>query len=178
MLKKISAATSIILLVSCVAVAFQTDKAWPTFDSPEGRFSVLMPTKPTVETKDIDSAVGKLTMYAYSSSSSVGYFMVSFGDYPREAVDAAQREAVLDGVRGGVLKGLEAEIISDEKITFEGYPGREFKAKRTLEGNEIVFNWKIVLVGRRLYQLAAATSKDNAGSPEIAKFLTSFKLPK
>lgn len=178
MLKRFSAATSIIVLVSYLAVAFQTDSAWPTFDSPEGRFSVLLPTKPKVEVKDIDSAVGKLTMYTYASSNNVGYFMVSFGDYQNEAKDITQRESVLDGVRGGVVKGLEAEIISENKITFDGYPGREFKAKRTVDKSEVIFNWKIVLVGRRLYQLAVVTTTADAASPDIAKFLTSFKLPK
>jgi hypothetical protein len=176
MLKKISVATLIIVLVSSVAVAFQTDQAWPTFDSPEGRFSVVLPTKPTVEVKDIDSAVGKLTMYAYSSSNNVAYFMVSFGDYPKDPTDAAQKETVLDGVRSGVVKGLEGTLLSETKITIDGHPGRAFKAKRIVEGSEMVFNWKIYLVGRRLYQMAVATTTPNAESPDVGRFLASFKL--
>jgi hypothetical protein len=165
-----------ILFVCCIATAFQTQSTWTTFESPEGRFSIVLPSQPKIETREVDSALGKLTMYSYSSSNNVGHYMVSFGDYPKEATDDAQREAQLDGVRGGVLKGLQAEILSENKITLNGYPGREFKAKRTVDGVEVVFNWKILLVGRRLYQVAAVTSSADSNSPDIAKFASSFHL--
>ena len=105
MLKKACATSIVILLLGTLAFGLQEAEAWPTFNSPEGRFSVVMPTKPNVEVKDVDSPVGKLTLYTYSSLTSAAYFIASFGDYPKETTDAAQREAVLDGVRDGVLRG-------------------------------------------------------------------------
>lgn len=176
MMRKIPAAILFAILLFIVAPKVQSQTEWPTFDSPEGKFSVLLPTKPTVEVKEIDSAIGKLTMYAYASENNLGYFLVSFGDYPKEPVDAAQKESVLDGVRSGVVKGLEGTLQSETKITLDGHPGRAFTAKRSVEGSEVVFNWKIYLVGRRLYQLAAATTTANAEAADVGKFLTSFKL--
>lgn len=177
MLRKTPAAVFVLVLM-CSAAAFQTPNTWTTFDSPEGRFSILTPSKPTVEVKEIDSAVGKLTMYAYSSSNEIGYFMISFGDYPNAPTDAAQALKVLEGVRSGVVKGLQGELTSDDSVAFDGYPGREFKAKRVVENSEVIFRWKIVLVGRRLYQVAAATTPGQAESPELAKFFSSFQLKK
>lgn len=176
MLNKSFSATILIVLLSALAYGLQETVTWPAFDSPEGRFSVVMPTKPAPEVKDVDSAVGKLTLYTYQSSSKGAHFMVSFGDYPTETTDAAQMERVLDGVRQGVLKGLNAELISENRITMKGHPGREFKARRTMEGSEVVFSWKMLLRGRRLYQLAAVTAKADAESPDISRFLTSFQL--
>ncbi len=166
------------LVLMCFAATAQTGDTWTTFESPEGRFSILTPSKPTVEVKEIDSAVGKLTMYAYSSAGKTGYFMISFGDYPKEPSDAAQTVKVLEGVRSGVVKGLQGELTSDESVPFDGYPGREFKAKRVVDNSEVIFRWKIVLVGRRLYQVAAATTPGQADSAEIAKFFSSFQLKK
>ena len=102
--------------------------------------------------------------------------MLSYADYPNEASSVTQQEAVLDGVRGGVLKGLEAELMSETKVTLNGHPGREFRAKKLSEGSEVVFSWRILLVGRRLYQMGVVTTKADAESADIQKFFTSFQL--
>jgi hypothetical protein len=186
MLKKLRVVPIIVLLLAPIASAFQETAPWRTFNSPEGKFSVLMPTGPKVEVQDVDSVVGKLTLYSYASSSKAAYLMVAYGDYPREPTDAANAEQVLDGVREGVLKGIGGEKISENKIVLTGransgaalidYPGREFTGRKIHEGSEVVFSWRIYLVGRRLYQLAAITNKADATSPDVPKFLTSFQL--
>jgi hypothetical protein len=175
MLKKTSAALLIVLACCAIAFGFQLPSDWVSFNSSDGRFSVGMPKKPEENVRDIDSAVGKLQLHTFPSSSAIGYFMVSYGDYPNEPA-ADRREPVLDGVRDGVISGLEGELISETKISINGYPGRELLAKKTIESSETTFNWRIYLVGRRVYQVAAATKKADSTSPEIAKFLNSFRL--
>src|SRR5882672_5376844 len=170
-----------------VAGAFQQTVPWRTFSSAEGKFSLLMPIEPKVEVQDVDSSVGKLTMYSYTSSTSTAYLMASYGDYPNEPVDADHIEQVLDGVQSGVLGSIAGEKLSGNKIVLKGraisgaapveYPGREFTGKKMQDGgSEIFFSWRVYLVGRRLYPLAVVTNKANAASPDVAKFLTSFQL--
>jgi len=179
-LKKASAfAALLVLLTWANASAQQPPAPWEKFNSPEGRFNVLMPTKPSVEVKEVESALGKLTLYAYSSSNNRGYFLASFGDYPTEPKDAANVETVLEAVQAGVLKGLELEASGPaKKISLSGFPGREFSAKKEMQGMKVVFNWRIYLAGRRLYQLAVVTQDTAVPSPEIGKFLTSFNITK
>lgn len=184
--KKIRFVPIVVLLVTSLASAFQEPEPWRTFNSPEGKFSLLMPTEPKVKVQEVDSAVGKLTLYTYASSNKVAYMMASYGDYPKEPADAANAEKVLDDVREGVLKSIGGEVISGNKIVLKGrasagaavleYPGREFAAKKTGQDSEVVYNWRVYLVGRRLYQLAAVTNKADAASPDVPKFLTSFQL--
>lgn len=186
MFKKVRVASIVILLLAPIVSAFQEVAPWQTFKSPEGKFSILMPTDPKVEVQDVDSVVGKLTLYSYSASSKAAYLMASYGDYPNEPTDAANAEKVLDGVRGGVLESIGGEVLSDSRIVLRGpasssgatieYPGREFSGKKIKEGSEIYFSWKVYLVGRRLYQLAVITSKADVTSPDVQKFLTSFQL--
>lgn len=171
-------AACLLLANTIAAGGFQTTMEWMKFTSPEGRFSVMLPSSPKAETKDVDTAVGKLTLYSYETSSRTAYFAVSFADYPREPPDAAGIEATLDGVRDGVLKGIDAELLSEKKISLGGHAGRDFAAKKTVQGTEVVYNWKLCLAGRRLYQLAAVTPKTQAASPEVAKFLSSFLITK
>jgi hypothetical protein len=200
-MKKLCVFTIIVLLLTPIASAFgsvpgflkighysafQETAPWKTFNSAEGKFSVLLPAEPERQVQDLDSVVGKLTMYSYTCLGKAGYLMVSYSDYPREATDAANAEQILDGVVAGVQKSLAGEVIPSNKIVLKGsakndatlveYPGREFTGKKMHEGSEIFYSWKVYLVGRRLYQLAALTNKANATSPDVSKFLTSFQL--
>ncbi len=175
MLKK--APITLLIVIACCAIAFgfQLPSDWVSFNSPEGRFSVGMPNKPADDVKDVDSVVGKLQLHSFTSSNAVAYFMVSYGDYPNEPT-SDRREKVLDGVRDGVVSSLEGVLLSETKTTIDGYPGREFIAKKTVDGDELIFNWHIYLVGPRLYQVAAVAKKSDSTSPEITKFFNSFRL--
>lgn len=174
MIKLLTKASLLIIFLSVVAFG-QQPAPWQKFDSPEGKFNVLLPSQPEVEVKDVDSAIGKLTLYAYSSKNDTSYFQVSYADYSIAPGDE-QIEGVLDGIRRGVMDGLKAELISEKKVSLHSYPGREFIAQKTDEGIDIVFNWKVILVGRRVYQLAVATSPKDSDSADVHKFLSSFDL--
>jgi hypothetical protein len=183
MLKKAHAAALLLALLTCADAfaqqAMGPAAGWEKFNSTDGRFSVHLPGKPAFEAKEVDSPIGKLTLHAYSASNNRGYFLASFGDYPSEPKDAAQIEKVLDSVADGVLKGLGAELISEvKKISLGANSGREFSAKKAEQGMQVVFTWRIYLVGRRLYQLAAVTKESDAKSSEVSKFLTSFDITK
>ena len=180
MLKKAHAAAVLLVLLTCAhAFAQQPPAAWEKFSSPEGRFQILLPKKPALETKEVESPICKLTLYAFSASNDTGYFLASYGDYPVEPKDAAQTESVLDAVQAGVLKGIEAEALPGaKKISLGGFSGRDFSAKKEMQGVKVIFNWRIFLAGRRLYQLAAVTQETATPSPQVAKFFTSFAINK
>lgn len=175
MLKKICSVTIVMLLSSGLVFAQQTVE-WTKVNSPEGRFTVELPSKPETQVRDVDSPMGILKLYVFGGSNGTGQFLISYADYPSEPISGTQPEAVLDGVRGGVLKGLQADLISETRVTLKGHPGREMRAKRILEGSEVVFSWKMFLVGRRLYQMGVVTSTADAESPDIQKFFMSFQL--
>jgi hypothetical protein len=178
MLKKILIAPLLVVLVSTPAFGFQQGALWEKFNSPEGKFNILVPSKPALEVRDVDSSLGKLTLYLYTTSNSSGYFLASYGDYPVAPKDANQAESVLDGVRDGIQTGSKSEIVSEKKISLDSYPGREITTRKTDQGEVVVFKWRIYLVGRRLYENAVGTLQKDSESPEIMKFLTSFDLNK
>src|SRR6266550_6580669 len=173
MLKKASIALLIVIACGAIAFGFQLPGDWVSFNSPEGRFSVGMPNKPAVDVKEVDSVVGKLQLHSFTASNAAAYFMVSYADYPNEPT-SDRRERVLDGVRDGVVSSLEGGLISETKTTIDGYPGREFVAKKAVDGDEVIFTWHTYLVGPRLYQVAAVANKSQSTSPDITKFFNSF----
>ena|SRR5688572_2717082 len=171
--KKIYSFAVITLLCCGFAAVAQQPVEWPKLDSTEGRFRVLMPSK--AEPTASETPLG-VTIHTFSSSNKTGTFMISYADYPNAATSPEHEQTVLDKVRDGVLKGTQAALVSETKLTLNGYPGREMYARKIIDGREMILSWRLLLVGRRLYQMAVGTTKANSESPEIKKFFLSFEL--
>ena len=155
----------------------QADK-WEKFSSPEGKFNILTPSKPKLDVKDVESAQGTLKLYFYGASGTAGFFAASYGDYTLEAKTADEKATVLDGVRNGINKGINGKLVSERKISLYGYPGREIVIDAKLQDTDVIFKWRIFLMGKRLYQIGVGTDVRNSGSPDVDKFLLSFDLDK
>jgi hypothetical protein len=102
--------------------------------------------------------------------------MASFADYPT-APNAERQQPVLDAVRDGVARKMEAKIFEETKISISGNPGREFlMSKVDQNGSDIIYHWRTYLVGPRLYQVAASYYKRDSKSPELLRYFDSFQL--
>lgn len=176
MLKRTYSLLLVMLLCCGFAGAIQQPVEWTKLEPTEGRFRAFLPTKAEPTVSEVNSASGKIPVYTFASSNNTGSFMLSYADYPNAASNPAHEQSVLDGVRDGVLKGTEGTLISESKLTLNGYPGREMKATRMVDGTEMIFSWRLFLVGKRLYQLAVGSSKADSESPDIKKFFASFEL--
>jgi hypothetical protein len=109
MLKKTFAVAILVGLIGSIAFA-QEHTDWTSFTSPEGRFTVLMPTKPELEIKNSDTPQGTLVLHLVSATNDNGYFLVSYNDYPN--LDASNAQAVLETAQKGALESLGGDLIS------------------------------------------------------------------
>jgi hypothetical protein len=171
--KKIYSFAVITLLCCGFAAVAQQPVEWSKLDSSEGRFRALTPSKAE---KTVGETPSGITIHTFSSSNKTGTFMISYADYANAATSPAQEQTVLDKVRDGVLKGTQAALVSETKLTLNGHPGREMQARKIIDGAEMILSWRLFLVGTRLYQLAVGTTKADSESPEIKKFFRSFEL--
>ncbi len=176
MLKRTYSLLLVTFLCCGFAGAIQQQVEWTKLEPSEGRFRAVMPTKAEPTVSEVNSAAGKIPVYTFSSANKIGSFMLSYADYPNAASTPANEQSVLDGVRNGVLRGTKSTLLVETNLTLNGHPGREMKTTRMIEGTEMIFSWRLFLVGRRLYQLAVGTTKADSESPEIKKFFTSFEL--
>jgi len=158
----------------CIAASAQAADQWQTFKSENGKFSVLMPCKPAVEAQEVKSDDGPVKQAFHSCENRTGYFMVTFVDYPK----ASKEKAMLDAYRDNGLKSTGSKVVTEAPLTLDTYPGREIVANGLVDKSEVVFNWRIYLVDKRIYALTAATTKENSKSPDISKFMSSFSLVK
>jgi hypothetical protein len=177
-MKKILTASLVVVFVSTVAFGFQQGAPWKKFSPPAGKFSIIMPSEPTPEVEDVETDVGTMKLHLFSASTSNGYVLASYGDYPSAPADSNEAESVLDGVRDGIVNGSNSELVSENKFSFYSHPARELITKKTDQGEVIVFHCRVYLVGRRLYQLAVGTTQKDSEIPDITKFLISFDLNK
>lgn len=165
----------LVLFVSvllCSGADAQTAK-WQKFSSDEGKFSVMMPCKAEVDVEKPDPEdEDAVEQTFYSCSLESGYFMVTYTDF-KEVIDD---KGMLDAYRDGIAEG--ATIVSEKSITLGSTPGRELVLSKTTDEIEQVFKWRFYLRGHRIYALTVGTEKPRAGSPDMTKFLNSFKIGK
>ncbi|HEY5993606.1 MAG TPA: hypothetical protein VIU46_03300 [Gallionellaceae bacterium] len=128
----------------------------------DGGFTVQMPGKVK------EDAATKGTRMFLSEVDGIG-FLVSYTDFGQR-LKSLSPDQMLDAARNGMVSSKN-KVISEEKINFEGRPGRDL---RLITRNGFHMRLKLVLTETRLYQVGAAAPKDKASSPDIDQFIESF----
>lgn len=167
---------AVIALLSVSALAARGQEFKP-FASSAGKYKALFPG--TVKTAVTDVQAGKDTLKLTLDSVELKgdiTFTVSYIDASEEV---AKRPAGprLEKVRDAI-KGEKGKVHSDKEITVvlgeEKFPGRDV----LLETPNGFLRNRMVIVGRRLYQVMVQGSKEVVTSSSADKFLDSFELTK
>jgi hypothetical protein len=181
------------LFVSFIAVALAgfllkecRQASWNAFESPEGRFSVLMPGTPLKMEQPVeytkfmfDRRTITFHWAGVESSFRGTSFDVGYLDFPEEQTSTAHLFKQLPQFlanRYGIKSSLK--MTKEGPLELDGYAGREFEA--TYSPGEFV-NKDLLVRGRayygnnRLYMLVAVVRKEKS-LPDASKFLDSFRL--
>jgi hypothetical protein len=154
---------------------------WSEYKADDAGFLVLMPSKDVkVESNTASTVAGSINIYMYSVSLSKAYYMVAYNQMDflegADLADSDKNDILESGVEGALNTFPDGEFIYKKNIKLNGHPGMEYRAEGTKNKTEMVIFGKVFLVGTRLYQVMVTTLKDDAGNPNIRKFLDSFKL--
>jgi hypothetical protein len=161
------------MLAMAGVAAADSGAAWKSFSSPEGRFTALFPGTPSQQTQQTPTAAGSIATTLYTVTMADAYFGVVVGDYPPEVV-SKKPDDLLDGARNGAVSQVGGTLLSEDRISSEGFPGREIKITAT-RGTQTMIAWdRMYLVKNRLYQAIVVMSVKNEGSKDVRKFLDSF----
>ncbi|MDO8646811.1 MAG: hypothetical protein Q7R70_00140 [Candidatus Diapherotrites archaeon] len=135
-------------------------------------FSVLMPGTPQLQTQTMNTAIGPVDIKMYVlEKDNLGY-TVGYTSYPEAAVSEKTPDQMLDGARDGAVANVFGTLTSEEILSINGNPAREFTI--TVKGGGI--RARIILVKNKLYMVLVAASKDNIMKKQVGDFLESFKL--
>jgi hypothetical protein len=91
-----------------------------------------------------------------------------------ENIRSKSPDEALESARDGRLRKTEGTVISQRRITAEGYPALEMQANA--RGNSIV-DARIVVAGKRLDMImAVTTARQDREPPTIRRMFESFKI--
>jgi len=129
-----------------------------------------------------DKGIVKMNTYTLQPENDVNViYMSSFTKYPSSFFDDGlitmqSQQNVLDGSVNGAVSNTKGKLISDVKILFNGYQGREIKILVNSSNVDYVIQMKIVLAGFKLYLAQVIYFKENKDNENAKRFFDSLEL--
>jgi hypothetical protein len=162
-----------------------SSEKWETTVVEHANYSISFPGTPSPNFQQVETELGTLDLNMLildgSAIGDVNYlYLVNVTTYPGDRIDSDNEETVEDffiGIIEGASTNVDGELLSEEVITYKGYPGREIKVEYYLEDSEVaLIQMRIYLVKNTTYMLQCMSPIDNPGNKSVKKFMKSFKL--
>jgi hypothetical protein len=163
------------LFISCALVSAQTHDEWIKYDSKEGRYSVLLPSQPTVDSQEATSTSGnKFTQYKATVAGANVVYMIGYFDY------SPPTTFTLDKGRDGMVNAVKGTLLSERAISLSDSPGREIHvAAKDESGSEFVIFARFYDIDHRVYVVQFITTKaGEAADTKANKYFDSFQVVK
>jgi hypothetical protein len=150
---------------------------WLEYSSQEGRFKVLMPAQPTVETKIPPGGQGQGAIHKafVFRDNKRELFQVLYLDFPETSVSNLGPDKLVDILASGVASDAKGTIQERRMVALGEAPGAEVKVSVPNTG---VITARVFLSGGRGYQVIVAMPSAKASSGDVQRFLDSFQLLK
>ena len=167
----------IIAAIGSVLVAHYDEllpRSWQTYSSPDGTFSIDLPGKTSIETRQAPMESGGTMAFHTISVASVGNSAYTLAYVEHENVGEKSPEKALESARDGSLRKAEGTLLTQNRITVQGFPGLDIQARA--RGNTFMDS-RMVVVGNRLYMIMAVAASEQDREPKTLKrIFDSFKL--
>jgi len=165
------------LLISPVLTqGVQSHDEWVKYTSKEGRYSVLVPSQPTVDSQEATSAGGdKFIQYKASVIGAGVVYMIGYFDY------SPGTSFTFDKARDGMIDAVKGILLSEQSINLGGAPGRELRlSTKDSSGAEYLMLARFYDVDRRVYVLQFITAKSSETEFErrANRYFDSFQVVK
>jgi hypothetical protein len=153
-------ATLLLLFSAATAYGIQAEPEWVKFTAPKGLFSLQSPHEPKVE----EPPDGKPEEPPHSRFNDFGDgygFVIEYF----EGLTIGDPEKYLAATSEGVVKTVKGTLTGQDKITLDGYPGREVSLSITANGTDLLVRTRIYIVGTSMFSLSYIWRKD--GDPAV-----------
>src|SRR5262245_13785409 len=162
--------SNLALAAALALAACTAELDWREFTSPEGGFTVMLPSKPARESRELVLAGGKTTMHMVSAHAPEMAFGVGYADLP----PGTPPERAVEEGRAALLKNIGGRVIAERAL--EGVTGFEFEAEGAAEGNPMRLAARVLVAGNRYYQVVLVARAARAGEVDRTLFPGSFRL--
>ncbi len=170
----------------CVSISGAQHEDWVTVKDTVNAYVIAFPETPEKKTQDVSTVKGSIKMDSYmlSTSNDVNIiYMTSFSEYPKSffknGLDTFEAQnKVLSGSVNGAITNTKGKLVSDENITFNGYPGRKVRIEvdNSVTHAVYVIEMKTILAGYNVYLAQTICEKAHVGNARAKKFFDSLEL--
>jgi hypothetical protein len=174
------AVAALLMVITCGAFSCGAPKPAisNTYNSPEGRYTVLFPAKPELSIENAPVTTGEnlvehVAICTDPEAGSWAVYNVTYFDFPTIMGFS------FDESRDGYLKAGNATLQSEKPFQFGAYQGREIRATAKNSGKDLILLAKFILVERRVYLIQFVFPKSfesPRSAEESKKFFDSFAL--
>jgi hypothetical protein len=145
------------------------------FRSDSGRFEVLMPGTPEVESKSRQTLGGRITSTQYSVERDAFEFWVEHHDLPAIAEVLLSSGSILSRAKDDFLDAIHGRERTFVETSLDGHPARTFSFEIPGE-RELVGDGLLTLVGSRLYIVAAVHPRRDPRGGLLDRLLKTFTV--
>jgi hypothetical protein len=188
-MRKCVAAILLLMISASLALSIQQPDEWIKYTSPEGRYSVSLPSQPRVSTQEATTADGQKFPQYLASVVEPGdvAFMTGYFDTVPGTVFSA------DAARDGMVNRINGTLISETATSLGGYPGRELRVStkpapaapaeggKPAEAVEYIVRARFYEVAKRVYVLQVIFPKSlesESINAKATKYFDSFQVVK
>lgn len=147
---------------------------WTAVAPEDGSFRAELPGEVRRVRNSLDTPAGPAPIEMWVVEDGEHAFMVGFTEYPEKVRAVIDPSELLDSARDGAVARVRGRLLIDEKKQAGDLTGRriEFDA----EGGQVRVRGDLFVAGRRLYQAFATVEPQEIDSPEVLRFLDSFRI--
>ncbi|HEX6322406.1 MAG TPA: hypothetical protein VFZ36_01670 [Vicinamibacterales bacterium] len=163
----------VLMMLYVCAPQADAEAQWNDYVNREGRLLVALPCAPVWKAEDVPRKGADASYRSHIGMCKAGdeTYLVGWVDY--EAGYAPEVQGELAANRDNTIKGIEgAQLLTSTSVSYQGLPGMDFTAR--IGARHLTS--RVLLQGRRPYQLLIVTPLDADRSRNISRFLTSFQL--
>jgi len=166
------------LVLALVFPVFAEPPAWETVTSKEGKFTVEMPTKPSLNrTRTRNRPGGKVQTIMIGCETPGGVYLAYRVLLPTPVVRGAE-DRELDAERDFFAQEWNGKVISEKKVRAQGLLGRDFtvRGKPAEETGVLTIRIREYLIGRAVFAVAVVSAPNRELPVDTGRFLGSLTI--
>jgi hypothetical protein len=149
---------------------------WQEVNQRDIGFQALMPGVPRM-TQDVkETPAGKIELHKFmvEPKGKKELFMVVSVRFPEDlAKEMGGVDKLLDAGRDDILSAVKGKLTSEKQFDFNGHPGLEMEL---LPPKGAVVKARVVALTNQIYEIWVHVPQVRLGSPDVQKFIESFRL--
>lgn len=148
---------------------------WQRYRSQPGRFTVDLPGTPRISRREEHSLVGEIASVEYLVELGDLELRVEHHDVPTLARWFVSESGLLARAQEDLVQGEQARVLQAEELRSDGRLLREVRYRQTApDGRD--GRAHLLMLGNRLYVLAALYPRGSGGDPALERFFGSFEV--